>query len=71
MSFRALRDMDIAFEMWTIDVEFASVAKANAVPFAICIRDIKLDEIILFTNVDYSMRLTNIEQAFRKRGKTV
>jgi hypothetical protein len=54
--------MDDKFVMWVVDVEFATIKSANAIPFSICMRGLKTHEIVLFTNIDFDMSLVELEE---------
>lgn len=59
---RLLHSINEDYTVWAIDVEFATISSANAIPFILTVRDAKTDAIIVSSAVDYnSMLLVNLE----------
>lgn len=46
--------------MWAVDCEFGTIKSANAIPYSICIRDMKSGEIILYAKVDWGKSLDRL-----------
>lgn len=69
--FSTLHTMHATYTIWTIDVEFCIVKAANAIPFSLCIRDMKTHEIIVYTSIDYGMTLDEVEAAIKQNQVSV
>ncbi len=58
------------YEVWSIEVEFASIKSACAIPYILTIRDMKSDQIIVSITVDYgSMLLHDLERAIMSHNE--
>ncbi|CAO2650267.1 Nn.00g015590.m01.CDS01 [Neocucurbitaria sp. VM-36] len=59
---RLLHELHMSHTVWVIDVEFAGVKSANAVPFILTVRDAKTDNVIISTAIDCdSILITDLE----------
>jgi hypothetical protein len=57
------------FTLWAVDTEFATIAGAHAIPFAISVRDVRSNHVILSTSIDYLTEMQlKIAEHQGKRG---
>jgi hypothetical protein len=57
------------YTMWSIDVELCIPKAANPTPFSLCIRNMKIQEVVLYTRIDYNMSLQDIQSEFEAHPK--
>ena len=63
---RKLHRIHYQYHVRTVDCEFATVSNAHCIPWIVTIRDVKINDLILSTPINYNnMELSDIENRLR------